>query len=675
MKRFGPWPWLLALACLFLAVHTPRLALPYFWDDHQLIAGNAALQESAWSAWTQPMQPGKAEQAPNYYRPLPFFLLGLMGSLTGFDRPLGMNAMQLGLAFCMAAVFLIFARRSFAPATAFALAAVFAVFPTNIELVAWLSCLPDVLAVTFLLWFVIELERDPGRAAPSRWALVAFAGALLSKEGGIAGLFVALAWDWPRLRRNGWLRLFHFHLPLWLLAWAYLLIRANFVAYAPLRIFAPPLHFRTLGAYAAKLADPWPLSVLIGNNLPVWNWEAYLGVAALLGLAYVIFAAKDPRARTGAAMIAGGLTPYANFIVPPGELYLIAERYMALLVAGVLILAGTGVERLKNRTPALIGLAALALFYAAASRMHYETWQDPILHWTSVIEAGPKKISPYYRRSLALSDAKRYDEARADAERSLANLAYWKYDAAAEAGLKGGRSNIDPLFDMWANRAAAVAAMGQGDYAAAVSHARADYRIKGSLEALVAGLNALDHVPDFEGALKGALRANAAFPSNATIAVMAMKLAAAGGHPAEAWAAVNRSSYRYWDLANAATRDYAALLTQPAFERGVWIYQNLKVVSPAFRQWAQGATGMTAPQLALVADVAYRERMWPVSARFLALALAHEPNPEWAVRRGFALEKMGRRAEACAAWQNAGRSADPELQSILEKLHADCAAH
>jgi hypothetical protein len=656
--------WLFALAVVFFAVHAQRLGLPYFWDDFKLIRDNAALHANPASAWVRPMTPNQAKGAPNYYRPLPFFLLGVAGDAAGFAEPRALNALHLALSLLAVLAFFALAARLMPAPTAFTLAAVFAVFPTNVEVFAWLSCLPDVLVFVFLALFAYALERDPGRARPAPLAMVALAGALASKEGGVAALFVALAWDWPQLRAGAWGRLLRFHGPLWALAGAFALVRAPIVNFTPPLVLSPALHLRTVGAYAAKLVSPWPLAVLVGDRIAVWDWQAVLGGAVVAALAAAILLTRDRAVRLGAALAAGGLVPYANFWIPSGELYLIAERYMLVPLAGALLIAGGLLGRLRRPAPARAVLGALGLLYAVTSWQQYAVWRDPRAQWTNVIETNPTKISPYYRRAYLEYEAGELEAAQADSQKAFEMLGYW-----AARGVTNAASTWQDAHQM-----ATLVALAAGDYAAAVSHARADFRLVRSPETLKTGLLALDHTLDLAALLQAAQRANAAYPADPTFAVLAINLAVTAGEPALAWEVVKRSAGRYAEHARAITRDAAAAATLPAAQRGLWMYQATRLVSPAFAQFARGATDMTAAERAGVAELAYGERLWRESERYYALALMREARPAWAVRRGFALAKLGRHAEACRAWLAVERIDDPELEAILESLHAGCRA-
>ncbi len=654
------YPWILAL--LVLVIHFQRLGLDYFWDDTEIIVRNPVVQASPLGTWLSPMEPLRGPDATNYYRPLPFFLLSLAGHLGGFEPPTALNVLHLGVTFLLVLALFGLARKLVSAEAALAATALFIVFPTNLEALAWLSGLPDTLAVLFFVLFAGRLLTEVERPSPTALTLLILLGGLVSKEGSVAMLPFALLWDFPRLRREGAARLFRFHLPMWLVVWGFYLVRRLIVSYEPPVFFDPLLIVRTFGAYVFKLVKPWPFAMVIGDRFSIWDFNAVAGVILLAVMLAAALFARDRVVRFACVLFLAGFFPYANLWRPPGEFYLIAERYMLVHVVAAALLLVHAASRLPRPLP-LLAAGVLVAGYGAVTISQYEVWKDEAKQWHAIIDVSPLKIGPYYRMARVHFNAGDLEAAESYAEKAVETMRVLKEEHNV---IMHGAVNEN------AYKVAGAVAYALGKYDRALDYSRLAYQASKDREFIIHGVRIHDRMGNFDEALASAVRANEAFPDDVSLATLAIEHAVLGGRPELAWQVVNRSSYRYIPLVRSLQAQYEEAATAPAVERGIWMYARFHMVTLPMREFASAVTAMTATEASRVGEIAYREKRWPESTRYFELAWERSGDLQWRVWQGFALHRSGRTADACKLWREARLGAAGEIAVSLDEILEDC---
>ena len=211
---------LVALFAMVLAAYHPVLSAGFIWDDDSYVTFNTLLKTAGGlrRIWLDPTA------SPQYY-PLVFTTFWLEYQAWKL-WPVGYHLVNICLHALNAVLAWRVLRRLGLPGAWWA-AAIFALHPVQVESVAWITELKNVLSGCWFLlacWSYLrydELRHDPSPASHRRWryyglALVSFAAALLSKTVTCtlpAVLAIMLAWRHRRLSRRDLLPL----LPLLLL--------------------------------------------------------------------------------------------------------------------------------------------------------------------------------------------------------------------------------------------------------------------------------------------------------------------------------------------------------------------------------------------------------------------------------------------------------------------------
>ncbi|HVE13781.1 MAG TPA: tetratricopeptide repeat protein, partial [Elusimicrobiota bacterium] len=276
----------------------------------------------------------------------------------------------------------------------------------------------------------------------------ALAGALLFKESGLllAPLAAASERLLPRRKRDSAL-----HAGLWLIAGAYLILRALGLPRRLAGIPEPNAVCHVLTAlkigwwYLGQLALPTSLC-LEHSFAPVrsaWSLESAALAAATgaAGFGVLRLARRDRVA--GFALFWCGLflLPFLN-LIPYLNLSLVANRYLYLSSAGFLL----ALARLASaaRARARLGLAAaagaLAVFYASRDVVHGAMFSNPLTLWVATSRCAPGNPRPHAALASVLLGMRRYAEVEAEAAQAIAlepqfPLPYQSFAAAcAETG-------------------------------------------------------------------------------------------------------------------------------------------------------------------------------------------------------------------------------------------------
>ena len=275
-------------------------------------------------------------------------------------------------------------------------AAVFAVHPVQVEAVAWISGMKDVLcgllsAVALWLYVVhaadepADRSRAPRRLACYLLATAALAAALLAKPAAVTVPVMAFAIDRWLLRRPlasvvGTLA------PWFVLAIPVMLVTrlAQPVSLIPDVYAMTPSPVRlivagdSLAFYVRQVLWPARLALDYGRSPDVvaarpWAWLAWLVVAAVLALLWLLRRRARPLV-VGAAVFLVGLTPVLGLVPFGAQRYSsVADHYLYLPMIGLALAAAWLASTVRPRVALAVAGPVLVVLAAQSWR---QTW-----HW------------------------------------------------------------------------------------------------------------------------------------------------------------------------------------------------------------------------------------------------------------------------------------------------------
>jgi len=410
----------LAIVLATVVAYAPSLPGDFIWDDDAHVTQNELLRdvEGLGAIWVP-------RNTPQYY-PVTFSALWAEFQLWGLE-PLGYHLVNLALhALNALLVWRLFARIRVRPA--WLVAALFALHPVQVESVAWVMELKNVLSGTFYLlaalsYLGFDARLRAGQRASGRYALALalFVLALLSKS--ITCTLPAALVLWMLYEREpiGWRRLTPLA-PLFAVGIALALYTAHL---EQVHVGAQGHEFdydlgerisistRALLFYPWKLVAPWPLSF----NYPRWTIDtgslaAWWSAAAVIGLAALALWAYR-RGRRGpalaAAFYAGTAFPALGLITYYPMLFsFVADHFVYLPSLGVLALIAAGAERAVRRlgwpaaTSAVVALAAGVMTW-----FHSASFSDARTLYRHTIAGNPGSwLAKSELGSMLLVDAK-----------------------------------------------------------------------------------------------------------------------------------------------------------------------------------------------------------------------------------------------------------------------------
>lgn len=401
---------LLALTC---ASYLPALRGGYIWDDDAHVTQNRALWEPGGLAriWRSPLA------TPQYY-PVVHTVFWLEYRLWGL-RPLGYHAVNVLLHAANALLLWLVLRRLALPG-AFLAALLFALHPVQVESVAWITELKNVLSGFFYFLGLLAMMRFYGVGWPApRWTAAAaayactaacFLLALLSKTvtATLPAVMVVLLW-WKRGRvtwREGLAVAPFFALGAVAGLMTAGLEKLRVGAIGPDWDFTPAervlIAGRALWFYAGKLAWPHPLAFMY----PRWTLDpaaapAWIFPAAALATVALLwgFRRRLGRGPLAAVLIFGGtLFPALGFFnVYPMRYSFVADHFQYLAAAALLagfaaLVAGAAQRGCGARATRALGWAGAALVLACGSL----TWRQGAIY---------KDLETLWRDTLARNPA------------------------------------------------------------------------------------------------------------------------------------------------------------------------------------------------------------------------------------------------------------------------------
>ena len=432
------WAWALLVAAGTALVFLPALRFPFFpfWDDDIHVHANPHIAQLSWGSvgalWAGPWQ--------QLYIPLTYTVWAGLAALSRWADGLpvaagplnavwfhGANVLVHAVSAALAFVLLRRVLGQFAPGVsngrmnlAAALGAFFfALHPLQVEPVAWISGLRDVLGGCLGLASLVVLFGSE-RTKPGRWiaATLLFAASLAAKPAGVALPLVAgvlavmpFRWTWKQIAWS---------LGPWLLigaVWVVLTSSAQWAA--ELAVGLVPVWMRPLVAgdalafYLLKALWPTGLAADYGRAPDMaltagWLWWMWIGPAALLA---VLIAVKRLRAYLVPFLIFAlallptlGLVPF-NFQV----VSTVADRYAYLALIGpalalAMIVARSGKVWITALAAIVVALPALGTV------LRLPVWSEDLKLFAATLEVNPRSWKAMHNYASALDDRGRTAE-------------------------------------------------------------------------------------------------------------------------------------------------------------------------------------------------------------------------------------------------------------------------
>lgn len=513
VKRIPVWAWGLFACLVTLIVFLPALRFPFFpfWDDDIHVHANPHLANlswgSLWAFWSGPWQ--------QLYIPLTYSAWAGLAALSRWwdGQPItagalnaawfhGANIAVHAVSTVLAFVLLRRATEKFAPdasstrvSIAAALGAMFfALHPLQVEPVAWISGLRDVLGGCLgLASLVVLFGGDQPKLSRSLGATILFVGSLAAKPAGVAlpvvaGLLAVVPFGWKpsRLARE---------LGPWLVIGAlWVVVTSSAQWAAELATHLVPVWMRPLvaadafGFYTAKVVWPATLSADYGRAPDVaraagwlsWTWIGPVVLAGVLASAKTLRIYIVPLGIFAAALLPTlGLVPF-NFQV----VSTVADRYAYFALIGPALALAMIIARSRK-----IWIIAAATVLVAAlgvlTVIRLPIWSEDLKLFAATLATNPGSWKAKHNYASALDDRGRTAEGEALMREVIARrpdsaeayndlgVMLWKLGRREEAvqatqralelrPTSGAAKNLATMQSQLGNRAGQVAALRKG---------------------------------------------------------------------------------------------------------------------------------------------------------------------------------------------------------------------
>ena len=431
-RAMPAWGWGLIVAMLSLIVFLPAVRFPFFpfWDDDIHVHANPHIADlscaSVAALWAGPWQ--------QLYIPLTYSVWAALAALSRWSDGVpvatgalnaawfhGANVLAHAVSAALAFVLLLRITGKFFPQAgdgrvrmaAVLGAAFFALHPLQVEPVAWVSGLRDVLGGCLGLGTLVVLfGADRPTAARAAAATLLFVASLAAKPAGVALPVVAailavqpFRWPWRRMLAV---------LGPWLVIGAlWVAVTSSAQWAAELARGLVPLWMRPLVAgdalafYLQKTLWPAGLAADYGRAPDLaraagWLWWTWTGPAALAAVLAVVRPARIYLVPFGifAAALAPtlGLVPF-NFQV----VSTVADRYAYFSLIGPALALAMAVARSRHKGVA----AAAALWVAVLGALTVQRlplWSEDLKLFAATLETNPRSWKAMHNYASALDD-------------------------------------------------------------------------------------------------------------------------------------------------------------------------------------------------------------------------------------------------------------------------------
>ena len=512
-KVIPAWAWGFFVCLITLIVFLPALRFPFFpfWDDDIHVHANPHLASlswaSIWAFWSGPWQ--------QLYIPLTYSTWAGLAALSRWwdGQPVtagalnaawfhGANIVVHAVSTALAYVLLRRTTARFAPdanSTRLSIAAAlgaasFALHPLQVEPVAWISGLRDVLGGCLgLASLVVLLGGDKPKR--SRWfaATLLFLASLAAKPAGVALPVVAamlavvpFGWKPGRLVRE--------LAPWFVIGVLWVLVTSSAQWAAELAKHLVPVWMRpfvaadALAFYLAKVVWPAGLSADYGRAPDIayasgwlwWSWIGPVALAAILAAVKPLRVYLVPLGIFAAALLPTlGLVPF-NFQV----VSTVADRYAYFAILGPALALGMVVARSKQAWVPAVG-AAIVIALGTLTVIRLPLWSEDLKLFAATLETNPDSWKAKHNYASALDDRGRTAEGEALMREVIARrpdsaeahndigVMLWKLGRREEAvqatqralelrPTPGAAKNLATMQAQLGNRAGQVAALRKG---------------------------------------------------------------------------------------------------------------------------------------------------------------------------------------------------------------------
>ncbi|MGD1276132.1 MAG: tetratricopeptide repeat protein [Tepidisphaeraceae bacterium] len=423
--RQGLWTAGMYLAVLAAAaiVFAPVCRFNFvYWDDLELVVQNPQLHpptlQNLGAFWTAPYE--------RLYTPAAYSLWWMLSRLCGgvTDASAFHAANLLLHLFAVALVFSILRTCIRWDWAALAGTLLFAVHPLQVEAVAWVSGMNNLLAAVFCLAAIRLYLEFARRASADRWAFyagatLAFLLALLAKPTAVAAPLMAAVLDVAILRRR--IAKVAVSILPWLCAAAVLAILTSRLQPTPPAtpiLQRPAVALDALAFYLWKLLWPMRLSIdYVRTPMRIWQSRQWIGgAAAVAAVAAAIGMGRSRRAGglgLGLAVLIAGLLPVLGLFAFDFQRYsTVADRYMYLAMLGAALMLAWTANRWPTLALAAVVGAAICLL-AWRSEMQLRNWKNTDALVAHTLQLDP--LSTVGNKILAFQRARqqRWQEAAA----------------------------------------------------------------------------------------------------------------------------------------------------------------------------------------------------------------------------------------------------------------------
>ncbi len=314
-------------------------------------------------------------------------------------------------------------------------ALLFAVHPVQVEAVAWVTGMRDVLSGLFsllALWQYLSYASGARVGCLRRkcygLAGLFFLAALLSKPGAVTIPLVAAALGYFIMKRTAR------QLALELGPWVVLALPVAFAA----KLFQPDAQYTfvpafwerfliagdALSFYLGKLVLPWTLAPDYGRTpqyVLAQAWVYGSGLLSYLLFGLLLWKYRKPWALAATAAFVAvllpvlGLTPF-HF----QDISTVADRYLYVAMLGPALALGWGLTQYQQLRWGWIvtGVLLVALGIKSAAQVRY--WQDSLTFNNYAVKVNPQSATAYINLGVAFRDAKQIDLAIAAYQKAIA---------------------------------------------------------------------------------------------------------------------------------------------------------------------------------------------------------------------------------------------------------------
>lgn len=441
MPKFERYALYLFLLALILAAYSSVFTAGFIWDDDAYVLNNRLLRsiDGLYRMWFEP------EATPQYY-PLVFTLFWVQFHVWGLD-PLGYHLVNI-LLHTANALLLCTCLRKLEISAPFVVACIFALHPVNVESVAWVTELKNILSmffslISFLLYWRFN-ETSPSDEALKRrslyaGALLSFMLALFSKSvaGSLPAMILLLMW-WKdgRFHRHDVVRLTPFFVLSLVLGLNTARLEVSHVlAYGPEWNFTfmerVLIAGRSVWFYTGKLLWPHPLVF----NYERWQidtavWWQYLFPLGVLSVVAVLWFMRGKIGRgalAGYLFFIGTIFPALGFFnIYPMRYSFVADHFQYAASIGLMVLFVSGLTLSMGKIRRLPDITSAGVFSLIVVLLGLITWQqgkiyqDRMSLFTDTIEKNPRSWLSYSNRGRDYALSGREDLALLDIEKSLA---------------------------------------------------------------------------------------------------------------------------------------------------------------------------------------------------------------------------------------------------------------